>query len=258
METGSPAIDRQSSQAFDRHAPQYEAVWDGLPLVRWLRARVLARLSHLVPESSDLLDLGCGPGTDALLLGDLGHRVLALDASAGMVGTAQGRGVDARQADLADPPDIGATCAFDGALSNFGALNCLSDLSPLGNWLRARLRPEAPLVAVVMAPRCVAEQLALLRRLHPRAALRGRVNGTVEVEGHPVRTRFLSAATLSQEMGMRVERVEALGLLMAPPRFSSRLPPWARWEPTLATLPLLREWGDHTLVVLRNSPHQSN
>lgn len=235
--------------AFDRHAPGYVAGWGSHPLAAVLRARVVSRCIETFPEGSSVLDIGCGPGLDARILGALGYRVTGVDASAGMVAEARGAGVDAHLLPAERVGELSGT--FDGALSNFGALNCV-DLDRTLAGLHGRLRPGAALVAVVMGPSCPAETLALLARGKPRAAWRRRRVAEVPMEGGHVPVRWLRPGDLVRA-GFRLERVEALGALVAPPDLGGRPGRRVALEGWLAGLPGLRGWGDHTLLVLRRT-----
>jgi SAM-dependent methyltransferase len=231
---------------FDEVAPAYADGWGAHPLARALRARVIATCAEFFPEGGRVADLGCGPGLDASVLLALGYRVVAADASPGMVAEARARGVDARVGDLADPPVEGP---LDGALSDFGALNCLPSLAPFGAALADRLAPGAHAVLVVMGRHCVAESLALLARgRRPR-----RRDGPMAMGSRTVTVRYLTAGQVRDEIGPAfvLARVEALGALVAPPDLGGRVGRRARLEPFVARLPLLREAGDHTLLVFR-------
>jgi ubiquinone/menaquinone biosynthesis C-methylase UbiE len=96
---------------WDEHAATYDEEPDhGLrdPAVRAAWASLL-RL-HLPAPPADVLDLGCGTGSLAVLLAEAGHHVQGLDLSAPMVAAAEAKaraaGVDAafRQGDAAAPP----------------------------------------------------------------------------------------------------------------------------------------------------------
>lgn len=207
---------------------------------------MLAACAEHFSEGGRIADLGCGPGLDAEVLRALGYEVIGVDASPAMVAAARARGVDARVGDLADPPLDGP---LDGVLSDFGALNCLPSLGPFGEAIAGRLRPGAFAVLVVMGPRCLAEDAALLLRgRRPR-----RRDGPVEVGGGVVPVRYLSAARVAGELGpaFEIARVEALGALMPPPDLGGRPGLRARIEPFVARWPLVRAAGDHTLVVAR-------
>ena len=73
---------------YDQHADTYAATTQGIdmsvPRARFLR--------HL-PTPARLLDVGCGSGRDALAFQGLGHAVVAIDASLGMVEQARLAGV---------------------------------------------------------------------------------------------------------------------------------------------------------------------
>lgn len=235
-------------QAFDALAQGYVEGWGSHPLARLLRARVLALCGAEFPDEGRVLDLGCGPGLDASALDALGYRVTAIDASEGMVQVARGRGVAARRHDLADVGALASEGPFDGALSNFGAINCLPGLAAFGAGLADCLRPGAPAILVPMGRACLAESIALLRS--GRRPRRGR---SVRVGPHDVPVRYLGAREVAAELGgaFRLERVEALGALMAPPDLGG-LPGWrTAIEPLVARLPLIRERGDHTILLFR-------
>src|SRR5439155_27048295 len=104
-----------------------------------------------------ILELNCGTGEDALYLARRGVHVMATDASEPMLHIARQK---AQQAGLSDRIDVcrmtiealttagwpDAPClprAFDGALSNFGGLNCVANLPRVAEGLAACLRPGA-------------------------------------------------------------------------------------------------------------------
>lgn len=232
-------------QPFDRHATGYRAGWDAHPLVRLQRARVWAACARHFRPGGEIVDVGCGPGTDALGLAALGYRVRACDASPGMVAVARGRGVDAR---VLPAERVGELGEVDGVLSDFGALNCV-DLDAFGRALR--LRPGGVLVAVVMGPACPAETVALLTRGRVREAWSRRRRTEVPLEGGTVRVRWLRPRDLAALPGLEVVHVEALGVLHPPADLGGRAGRRARWDALAGRLPGLRGWGDHTLVVAR-------
>lgn len=237
----------ETLQGFDRAAARYSQDWDGRPLVRTLRGRVLARVLELRPPPARVLDLGCGPGTDARLLAAAGYTVDAVDPSPGMVAVARARGVAARVADR--PLDRG----YDLVLSDFGALNAAPDLHRVAGWIADALVPGGIAVVVWMGPWCPAGALVLLARGRPVEALRRRRVSSVQVGGLPIPVRYWGPRDARRAFGPRFlpVRVEALGALVPPPDLGGVPGPLVDLEGWVAALPGIRHLGDHTLYVFR-------
>lgn len=119
----------------------------GDPAVRAAWADLLLPL--LPPAPADVVDLGCGTGSLAVLLADAGHRVAGLDASGRMLevarGKADGRAVDFVRGDAAAPPFSAGSA--DVVLCRH-VLWALGDpAEAVGRWVRL-LRPDGRLVLV--------------------------------------------------------------------------------------------------------------
>ena len=123
--------------AFDGVAGSYDEANGGNPILCAMRARLHRTLTARVSAGAHLLDLGCGPGTDAVDLAASGYRVTAIDWSPAMVEEARRRARVGGVADRVDIQHVGiheierlepAGASFDAVYSNFGPLNCVSDL----------------------------------------------------------------------------------------------------------------------------------
>jgi hypothetical protein len=153
------------------------------------------------------------------------------------------------------PP--GADGRFDGALADFGVLNCVEDLGGVARALSGLLRPGAMLVACVMGPLAPWEWGWFLARGRPREAFRRLAPGGARWRG--MRVRYPGPGRLGRVFapGFRVRRTAALGALVPPgfaagwaarhPRLVDRL---ERWERRLETVPPLPRLADHTLIEL--------
>lgn len=178
---------------FDTAAASYDRSFTERPVARLLREAVREHLLEAFRPGTQVLELGCGTGEDAVMLARHGIRVTAVDASRAMLEVARKKVTDAdvgdrvelRWLDVAQgalPPapvdgrfDGGRGTAnprFDGAFSNFGALNCVEDRRKVAEGLARRLRPGAPALLVVMGPFCPWEMAWHLGRLRPGTALR--------------------------------------------------------------------------------------
>lgn len=253
------------STAFDRLATEYDDGFTRTVLGDRLRRAVWTRLDTLFKPGDRVLELACGTGEDAVHLGRRGVKVLATDASAEMVRVAgakverAGLDVQVRRlavealAELDEPP-------FDGALSNFGGLNCVTDLSTTGRALAARIRPGGVAVLCVMGPVVPWEWGWFLGHGQPGKAFRRLKPGGVDWRG--LRIRYPSIGTLRRAFapGFRMRRVSALGALLPPPYTES----WAakhpkmigrldRWERRLDTVPPFPWLADHYLMELERT-----
>lgn len=158
--------------AFDQLAAEYDVTWTNSSGGRAQRDIVWSEIDPLFRPGDRVLDLGCGTGEDALHLMERGVRVDAIDASPAMVRVAETRGVKARFLRIEDLAAISGT--YDGALSNFGAFNCVRDLAAAGRELARVIRPGGTLAICVMPRVAWAELLRLdLRRWNPWASWRG-------------------------------------------------------------------------------------
>ena len=109
------------------------------------------RLAKAFRPGDRALEIGCGTGVDACFLAERGVRVVACDISSQMIAVATRRVQENGLQKLVQPlvlraEDIGTFATeelFDGAFSNFGALNCVEDLRRLARDLAKLLKPGA-------------------------------------------------------------------------------------------------------------------
>jgi ubiquinone/menaquinone biosynthesis C-methylase UbiE len=141
---------------FQQIAPQYAALWSETPDGRGQRERVWREIDTLFHPGDQVLDLGCGTGDDAVHLASRGVNVLGIDSAPRMVQIARTRGVQARPMAIEELASLRSEFdgQFDGAMSNFGALNCVSDLRELGEVLARMIRPQGRLAVCIMSRYC--------------------------------------------------------------------------------------------------------
>jgi SAM-dependent methyltransferase len=252
---GSPGA--SAAIAFDQLAPAYDRDFGRNPAGLLFRHVFQERLRRLFPPGARVLDLGCGTGEDAVFLGSLGVRVHALDISPAMAertrekveraGLAERVRVEARAAeDVAAAGD-----GFDGAYSDFGALNCAA-LGAVGDGLARALRPGARVLVSAIGrwplPALVAGWLGVAGDARTQAP---------RVAGVAVPTRYLGPRELGDGLGPAFEWRDtfALGVLVPGPpqeRWIARHPllfgALAAVEGVVRGWPGLRGLGDHVVV----------
>ncbi len=153
---------------------------------------------------------------------------------------------------------------YDGAFSNFGALNCLPDRRPLAQALASVVRPGGRVVLVVMGPLCPWELAwhllhgqvgTALRRLRP--GMQAHIGN-----GATVRVWYPSPRRLHLEFAPFFRHLETVGIgtLLPPPYLGHLAERWPRAFEALALVDRRFErmfpwtWlNDHYLAVFERS-----
>lgn len=137
---------------WDAQAAEFDAEPDhGLLDPRVREAWRALLLDHLPPAPADIVDLGCGTGSLAVLLAGAGYAVRGLDLSESMVGAAVAKATDAgvdcvfTQGDAAAPPYHPGSC--DVVLARHVLWALPDPHHAVGRWVRL-LRPGGRLVLV--------------------------------------------------------------------------------------------------------------
>ena len=142
--------------AFDELAGDYDADFTHSPVGSALRAIVGRRFEEAFQGARRVLDLGSGTGEDAIRVAASGAQVLAIDASAAMVRTAQDKArrqgcasrIEFRCLPIESLASAETGELFDGVLSNFGALNCVKDLPAVTGAVAAETHPSGRALGV--------------------------------------------------------------------------------------------------------------
>ncbi len=225
---------------FDPLAAAYDAQFSDKPVATIQRAAVWRYLDAAFAPGDRVLELGCGTGRDAVHLAGRGVSVVATDASQAMLEVAERQVAEAGAADmvalarldmaamgspdwrdnLGAPERFAAAGPFDGAFSDFGALNCVEDLGPVAAGLGDVVRPGGRAVLVVLGPLCLWELGWHLGHAEPRVAGRRFRGGAWASLGEGAATRvwYPSPRTLAAVMRpwFRLRRLGAIGLALPP------------------------------------------
>jgi ubiquinone/menaquinone biosynthesis C-methylase UbiE len=261
---------RETQNAFDSVAADYDGERGNNALVQGMRTEMWRWLDATFAPASRLLDLGCGTGLDAVRLAQLGHHVTATDWSPAMVRRTDERAAHERLSERVQALNVGAhelrqlngDGSFDGAYSNLGALNCVPDLGSVARECARLLKPGGALVFTVIGRICPWEIAYYLRR---RRWARVKVrfgHGLVPV-GMNERTIWTAYYTPNEfyrpfRSHFRLMHHRGLCVFAPPPYLTSVRERHALWYERLwrmdrraAGWPLLRNIGDHFLMVMR-------
>lgn len=269
MNTASELQGAGVTEAFDSVAETFETALEN-DITRALRQKVYQTIRSLVSPASDILDINCGIGIDAVTLAQEGFNVVGIDLAPKMIAEAKGRagrcGVSNVEFLVGSFEDLSLVSgrSFELVLSNFGGLNCVSSLETVAAQVAAVVRPGGYFVAMVMPPVCLWEIVAGLARLNFRSAFR-RLRRNVQAigfHGGTFTVHYYSPRTLAAAFRrwFKVRQIMGLNIISPPPhamRFKSNFPRLIafleRVETTVAGLPVVRSVGDHFVMILQRS-----
>jgi ubiquinone/menaquinone biosynthesis C-methylase UbiE len=243
----------EQTASFDDIAEAYDELWSGTDAGYWQRQAVWESVLPLFSGGHCVLDIGCGTGVDALRLMAAGVNVHGLDASIEMVRVACSRGVQARHLAAEQLGDLDG--CYDGAISNFGVLNCLSDLRATAAQLARLVKRGGRVVLCYMGSFCFWEAAYYFYLRKPWKAMRRWRRGTLATS-LGVNIRYPAVSEVTDAFAAHFHLVEWKGIgIVVPPSYVGTF----RWPSTaflaavdrrLSYLPLVRGFSDHRLLIL--------
>jgi SAM-dependent methyltransferase len=261
---------RETQDAFDSVAPDYDGARGNNELIQDMRAEMWRWLDAVFEPGSRLLDLGCGTGLDAVRLALRGHSVIATDWSAEMVGRTRDRSTNSGVSDRVQALAVGShelqrldgQGAYDGAYSNLGPLNCVPELASVSEQCARLLRPGGSLVFTVIGRYCPWEIAHYgVRRRWARAVVRFS-SGVVPVgmNQRTIWTQYYTPKEFYKAFAKEFSLEHYRGMCVFAP------PPYLTWlkdkypgtydrlwqlDRRVAGWPLIRQMGDHFLIHMK-------
>jgi SAM-dependent methyltransferase len=236
--------------SFDKVAADYDRLWSSTPIGMSQRSAVWDAVDPLFQTGSRILDAGCGTGVDALHFQSRGVRVFGVDNSPKMIQIAQSRGVEAQVRRIENLD--GFERRFDGAISNFGALNCVERLDLVATALAKLIRKDGHLALCFLGRICAWEIGYYLLHANPKKAFRrwgSRSNSELAGKVFYFSKNFI-ALTFSPYF--RLKQYQGIGLCVPPSYVTlsqTLVDKLAAIDQRTAHRLLLRSFSDHSLYV---------
>lgn len=261
----------ETLEAFDGVASIYDGPFGNNSLIRRMRKTMWKEIMERAPAGANILDMGCGTGIDAIHFAKQGYHIHAVDGSANMIEMTRKRAesqgvlnhVEPKQCDLNRLADVFDN-RFDVIYSNFGALNCVLDISGLAENCSMLFRPGGSgfLIMNVMGKYCPWETMYYLLHGHPRRAFFRWSNRfrSVPLGKGKVWVRYYRPMKWYQIFKKRFELVhyQAMSLVVPPPYLESwishhtgLLDKLEKWDDKISEKRFFRGFGDHFLITMK-------
>jgi ubiquinone/menaquinone biosynthesis C-methylase UbiE len=271
MNSAATAPFHAPARAFDTIAEEYDRVFTNSAIGRVQRDAVWAVAERTFSPGSHILELNCGTGEDAFFLSRLGMKVYACDASENMIAVARRRQLreaphSAVEFNVLATESLSARDdlpMFDGVFSNFGGLNCVTDIAEVARHLARPVKPGGKALLCICSRICLWEIGWYLAHASFRKAFR-RVKGsaTATLNDVAVNVQYPTVRELCTVMHpwFALRRVKSIGLAVPP----TYLEEWAHTHREFLAMmssvdrlasewPVLRALGDHVLLVMERT-----
>ena len=258
----------ETQRAFDSVAANYDGPRGNNELIQRMRLTLWNTVPSGLSSGARLLDLGCGTGLDAVEFAGRGFQVVATDWSLQMIGRTRARAAALGLQTEVTPLHLGIQQLaglegpFDCIYSNFGPLNCAPDLRAVAADCARLLRPGGRLVFSVIGRICPWELgHYAVRGRFKRALVRAARGATaVGMNRHTIWTYYYFPREFYRAFADRfsLHGYQALSLFLPPPYLVDYYRRHRAWcqrlgalDDRLGAVPLLRDMGDHFLIVMR-------
>ena len=229
------------SKAYNKMSKKYDKIEKNNELVKWCRKRVRSQVLKYARKECKILELNAGTGKDAVFLANKGYYVHATDISSGMLSVIDSKIQKYKLHKKLTTQKLSYTSInkvydgpYDVILSNFGGLNCISDLKVIARNITPQiLKMNGYIIWVIMPPICPWEigEIFLSRRtaLRRLPSLVGR-GSLAKLEGISFMTYYYTPRQVMDALGNEFTKVSLFSLsVFSPPMFLDDFPKKHLW-----------------------------
>jgi len=264
------------AEAFTRQSSNYDQYEEGNHILKWMRQQVRNHALEFLKPGDKILELNSGTGIDADFFAEKGFTIHCTDLSDGMVEQMKNKfssgkysdKITIQQCSFTELNKIGDK-KFDFIFSNFGGLNCISDLRESTKFYPSLLNKNGRVCLVILPPICPWELIQLFRGKFKYAFRRLKRNGTMaNVEGIKFQTYYFSASNVMKALGrdFKLLKLESLALFTPipqmekiPKKFSGLTRLLNKMDEKISGIFPFNRIGDHIIVTaeysVKKTPH---
>jgi ubiquinone/menaquinone biosynthesis C-methylase UbiE len=262
--------EQHAAAAFSKQSAVFDEIYSGNTVVQYKRERVRDAVMRYVSQGSNILELNCGTGEDAIFFAQNGYTVHATDISQGMLDKLAGKvhqqqfddKISIEQCSYTNLQSLRESKQYDAIFSNLGGLNCTNELDKVLSSFKAILKPGGIACLVILPKFCLLETLLVFKGKFKTATRRffsgkGR---TAHIEGEYFTCWYYNPSYVKRILkdDFSVETIEGLCTLVPPSyieHFAEKYPRLFGFlksaEQRLKSSWPWRSIGDYYIVVLR-------
>jgi len=257
------------ANSFDSAAAVYDETFTH-SVIGTLQREMVQRHFQKILDSQrpkTILEINCGTGEDAIWLARQNFKVTATDLSEKMIAVAKSKEnqhtVVFKKADINELPNDFPNEKFDLIFSNFGGLNCLSEIRLELFFKNAAelLSENGHLVLVMMPKDTLWEQFYFLAKANFKSAFRRKKNAVIaNVDGEKVLTYYYNPVKVKNlsDHFFKLVKLHPVGFFVPPsylepffknkPRFISAL---SQLENAIQNHQSISRFSDHYFIALQ-------
>ena len=257
------------NKAFSRQSIIYDDYDSSNPTLIWMRNQVQNHTLKYLRKEDRILELNSGTGIDAEFFAKKGFSIHCTDLSDGMIeqmkkkfssGELKNK-VTIQQCSFTELNKINGK--FDFIFSNFGGLNCVSDLQNVTKFFPQLLNEAGRVCLVILPPVCPWELIQICRGKFKLAFRRFHKGGVfANVEGVKFKTYYFSVSQVMKALGKDFKLLKLKNLAFFTPipqmeKLPKKLPQLAKAlnkiDEIISSIPLFNRIGDHIIVTAEYS-----
>jgi ubiquinone/menaquinone biosynthesis C-methylase UbiE len=219
-----------ASEAFTKQAVVFDKLYGDDQIIRYKRKRVRNHILQYAKENGRMLELNCGTGEDAVYFAQKGFQIKATDISNGMLDVLKNKisgsfyrdRIMVEQCSFMQLEKLSKRREFDYVYSNFGGLNCTSELERVFSELGGLVKQGGMVTLVIISRFCLWETLLVFRGKVKTALRRffGRSGRDAQVEGQTFKCWYYSPSFVKKHMEDQFEFLSVEGLCtIVPPSY---------------------------------------
>lgn len=255
------------NKGFSKQSEKYDEDDASNPILQNWRIQVYDHVDSFIKPSSSILELNSGTGIDAVRFAKQGHKVHCVELSDGMVHEIKKKIELNNLASSLTVQQLSYECLeevtgkYDYVFSNFGGLNCSSELTKITQHFHRLLKPGGIVTWVIMPPICLWEITWIFKGYFKNGLRRFHKNGVMaHLEGQYFMTYYYSLSDLKKAFSksFTLLKCEGLGALSPPPSAPQFITKYPKLYKLLTRLDQkmrmnfpFNRWADHIIVTFQ-------